>query len=56
MNGYVESLETVTLKDCGAHVYVGKVQPSMKSTTDEKEKFYDLWFILKGQGANRGSV
>ena len=56
VNGYVESLETVTLKDCGAHVYVGKVQPSMKSTTEEKEKFYDLWFILEGRGANRGSV
>ena len=56
VNGYVESLETVTLKDCGAHVYVGKVQPSMKSTTDEKEKFYDLWFILEGRGVNRGSV
>ena len=56
VNGYVDSLETVTLKDCGVHVYVGRVQPTMKSTTDENKKFYDLWFIFEGRGANRDSV
>ncbi len=29
-NGYVRSLETIKLKDAGVHVYVGKVQPSMR--------------------------
>jgi hypothetical protein len=56
VNGYVDSLETVKLKDCRVHVYIGKVQPSMKLTTDEKIKFYDLGFILEGRGAKRGSV
>ena len=34
-DGYVESLKTTYLKDCGVHVYVGKVQPAMRSKTDE---------------------
>ena len=32
------------------------VPASMKSTTDEKKKCFDLWFIWEGRGANRGSV
>ena len=55
-NGYVRSLETVTLKDAGVHVYVGKVQPSMRSKTDDGKEYYDLWFILEGKGPNKGSV
>ena len=47
------SLETVRLKDSGVHVYVGKVQPSIRSTTGKKKKFYNLWFILEGRGAKR---
>ncbi|XP_028414141.1 uncharacterized protein LOC114537204 [Dendronephthya gigantea] len=56
VNGYVHSLQATTLQDCGVHVYVGKVQPSMKSTTDDGKRFYELWFILEGRGPNRGSV
>ena len=37
-------------------MYVAKVQPFMKIKTDEGKEFYDLWFILEGRGANRGSV
>ena len=43
------------LKDCGICVYVAKVQPSIKSTTDEGKKYCELWFII-GRGANRGGV
>jgi len=28
----------------------------MKIKTDEGKEYYDLWFILEGRGANRGSV
>ena len=28
----------------------------MKIKTDEGKEHYDLWFIVKGRGANRGSV
>ena len=45
-NGYVRYLETVTLKDVGVQVYVGKVQPTMRSKTDEGKDYYDLWFII----------
>ena len=55
-NGYVRSLETLTLKDAGIHVYVGKVQPSMQSKNDEGKDYYDLWFILEGKGPNKGGV
>lgn len=55
-NGYVRYLETVTLNDAGVHVYVGKVQPSMRSKTDDGKEHYDLWFILEGKGPNRGSL
>ncbi|XP_074629434.1 uncharacterized protein LOC141887030 [Acropora palmata] len=55
-DGYVESLLTVQLKQEGVHVYVAKVKPFMKIKTDEGKDHYDLWFILEGKGANRGSV
>jgi hypothetical protein len=55
-DGYVESLLTQTILDVGVHLYVGKVKPAMKVKTDEGKPFYDLWFILEGKGANRGSV
>ena len=55
-NGYVRPLEAGTLKDAGVHFYVGKVQPSMRSKTDEGKDFYDLWFILEGKRPSKGSV
>ena len=55
-DGYVESLLTTQLKHEGVHVYVAKVKPFMKLKTDEGKEYYDLWFILEGRGANRGSV
>ena len=55
-DGYVESLLTTQLKQEGVHVYVAKVKPFMKLKTDEGKEYYDLWFILEGRGANRGSV
>jgi hypothetical protein len=45
-----------TILDVGVNLYVGKVKPAMKVKTDEGKPFYDLWFILEGKGANRGSV
>ena len=55
--GYVESLLTKPLPSVGVHLYVGKVRPSMKKTDDVGGKaFYDLWFILEGKGASRGTV
>lgn len=55
-DGYVESLLSAPLKHEGVHVYVAKVKPFMKIKTDEGKEYYDLWFILEGRGANRGSV
>ena len=55
-DGYVESLLTAQLNQEGFHVYVAKVRPFMKIKTDEGKEYYDLWFILEGRGANRGSV
>ncbi|XP_028415470.1 uncharacterized protein LOC114538486 [Dendronephthya gigantea] len=55
-DGYVESLSTLTLKKCGVHVYVGKVNPTMRTKTDGGQEFYNLWFILEGKGPNKGSV
>ncbi|XP_068708975.1 uncharacterized protein [Montipora foliosa] len=55
-DGYVESLQTVQLNEVGVHVYVAKVKPFMKIKTDEGKDYYNLWFILEGRGANRGSV
>ena len=55
-DSYVESLLTAQLKQEGVHVYVAKVKPFMKLKTDEGKEYYDLWFILEGRGANRGSV
>lgn len=55
-DGYVESLSTTTLQECGVHVYVGKVKPTMRSKTDEGRDSYELWFIVEGKGPNRGSV
>ena len=51
-DGYVESLLTNTLINERLHVYVGKVRPAMKVTTDDDKECYDLWFILEGKGAN----
>ncbi|CAB4017991.1 Hypothetical predicted protein, partial [Paramuricea clavata] len=55
-DGYVRSLETLTLKEAGVHVYIGQVQPTMRAKTDDGKDCYSLWFILEGRGANRGSV
>ena len=55
-DGYVEFLSTVTLKESGVHVYVGKVNPTMRTKTDDGKEYYDLWLILEGKGPNRGSV
>ena len=55
-DGYVESLLTKTLANARLHVYVGKVRPAMKTKTDEGKECYDLWFIVEGKGANRGST
>ena len=55
-DGYVESLLTAQLNQEAVHVYVAKVRPFMKIKTDEGKEYYDLWFILEGRGANRGSV
>ena len=55
-DGYVESLLTIQLKQDGVHIYVAKVKPFMKLKMDEGKEYYDLWFILEGRGANRGSV
>ena len=55
-DGYVESSLTAELNQEGVHVYVAKVRPFMKIKTDEGKEYYDLWFILEGRGANRGSV
>ena len=54
--GYIESLLTKTLTNERLHVYVGKVRPAMKTTTDDGKKCNDLWFILKGKGTSRGVV
>ena len=55
-DGYVESLLTAQLNQEGVHVFVAKVRPFMKIKTDEGKQHYDLWFVLEGRGANRGSV
>ena len=55
-DGYVESLLTAHLNQEGVHVYVAKLWPFMKIKTDEGKEYYDLWFILEGRGANRGSI
>ena len=44
----LESLSTVTLKESGVHVYVGKVNPTMHTKIDDGKQYYDLWFILEG--------
>ena len=54
--GHVESLPTKTLSNERLHVYLAKVKPAMKTTSDDGESCYDLWFILEGKGANKGSV
>ena len=55
--GYVvESLRTKKLAAEGAHLYIGRVRPTMKEKTNQGKKFYDLWFILEGTDPNRGSV
>ena len=55
-DGYVESLLTNYHKEAQVHVFVGKVKPAMKEKTKDNKEFYDLWFILEGRGASRGSV
>lgn len=55
-DGYVESLEKATLLDAGVHVFVAKVLPGMRGKTDDGKRWYELWFILEGRGANIGSV
>ena len=46
----------LTWKEAGVHVYVAKVQPTMRAKTDDGKDSYSLWFILEDRGANRGSV
>ena len=53
-DGYVRSLKTVSINDAGVHVYVGQVQPSMRTKTDGGKTCYSLWFILEGRGQTRG--
>jgi hypothetical protein len=55
-DGYVESLLTNYYKEAGVNVFVGKVKPAMKEKTKDGKELYDLWFILEGRGASRGSV
>ena len=43
-------------KEAQVHVFVGKVKPAMKEKTKDNKEFYDLWLILEGVGASRGSV
>ena len=52
----MESPITSHLKHEGIHVYVANERPFMKVNTDEGKEYYDLWFIVEGRGANRGSV
>ena len=52
----MESSLTSHLKHEGIHVYVANERPFMKVNTDEGNEYYDLWFIVEGRGANRGSV
>ena len=54
-DGYVESLLTNYYKEAQVHAFVGKVKPAMKEKTKDNKEFYDLWFILEGRGASRGS-
>ena len=42
-DGYVESLFTAYLKECGVHVYVGKVNPTMRMKTDKGKENYGLY-------------
>ena len=55
-DGYVRSLETTLVQEAGVHVFVGKVQPTMRAKTDDSKDFYDLWFVLEGKGPNKSSV
>ena len=55
-DGYVESLEKATLLDCGLHLYVGKVLPTMRGKTDDGKDWYELWSILESKGPNKGSI
>ena len=55
-DGYVESLLTTQLKQERVHVYVAKVKPFMKLKMDQGKEYHNLWFIIKGRGAKRGSV
>ena len=55
-DGYVEFLSTVNFKECGVHIYVGKVHPTVRTKTEDGKDFYSLWFIVEGKGPNRGSV
>lgn len=55
-DGYVESLLTKTLKNGCLHIYLGRERPAMKTKADDGKDYYDLYFILEGKGANRGSV
>ena len=41
-DGYVESLSTVTLKESRVHVYVGKVNPTMRTKTDDGKEYLVL--------------
>ena len=55
-DGYVESLLTKELQKEGLHLFVGKVRPAMKEVADNGKRHYELWFIIEGKGANRGSA
>ena len=55
-DGYVRFLETSVVQQAGVHVFVGKVQPTMRAKTDEGKTLYDLWFILEGRGPNKGVI
>jgi hypothetical protein len=55
-DGYVRSLEMAHIREAGVDVYIYKVQPSMRTKTDDGKECYSLWFILEGRRAYRGSV
>ena len=50
-DGYVRALKTVSINDAGVHVYVGQVQPSMRTKTDGGE---NLLFFMVHLGRSRG--
>ena len=51
----IACLTTLNFKECGVHVYVGKVCPTMGMKTNDGKDCYDLWFILEAK-PNRAQI